>query len=495
MEPQITVVGLGPGGIDLLPAVNLRILENASVLLLRTERHPAAEDLRSRGVVFDTYDHLYDVGSSFHEIYAGIVRDLINRVATGPVVYAVPGHPTVAEESVKLLLDICRSQKLKTRILPAMSFLDSIFALLSLDPGGGLHLIDALQMDSHRPDPALTNIVVQVYSRLVAADTKISLMDYYSDDHPVQVIRAAGVPGLEQVAEIPLYELDRLTWIDHLTTVVIPPWSEATAGVSRFPADRLVDILERLRSETGCPWDREQTHITLKKYLVEETYEVIDAIDEGNMYKICEELGDLLLQIAFHAQIARESGDFDFNAIVTEISQKLVRRHPHVFGEVRVNNSAQVSLNWEKIKAVEKAGRGEALVSILDGVPKGLPALIKAEKIQKKAARVGFDWPDYRGAMEKVEEELNEFRQALNLDDRAMITDELGDLLFAMVNLARLVGVDPEDALSGTSRKFCARFRHMEGSAGAKGVALSNLSLDELDDLWEEAKKSLNNRK
>lgn len=495
MEPQITIVGLGPGGIAMLPAENLDVLESASVLFMRTEQHPAAEDLKSRGVSFATYDHLYDGGSSFQEIYAGIARDLINRAASAPVVYAVPGHPMVAEESVNVLLELCRGQKLKTRVMPAMSFLDSVFALVSLDPGCGMHIIDAMQMDRHHPDPTLTNIIVQVYSRLVASDAKITLMDYYPDEHLVKVIRAAGVPGLEQVVEIPLYELDRLTWIDHLTTVVIPPWTEATAGISRFPADRLVDILEMLRSETGCPWDREQTHTTLKKYLVEETYEVIEAIDEGNMYKICEELGDLLLQIVFHAQLARESGYFDFNDIVKEISRKLIRRHPHVFAEVRVSDSAQVSVNWEKIKAGEKAARGESQASVLDGIPQGLAALAKAEKTQKKAAKVGFDWPDYRGALEKVDEELAEFRQALHLDDREMLTDELGDLFFAMVNLARLLDVNPEDALNGTIRKFCARFRHMEGTARKEGFVLKELSLEELDNLWEEAKKSLNKQK
>ncbi|MFZ5639761.1 MAG: nucleoside triphosphate pyrophosphohydrolase [Bacillota bacterium] len=492
MDPQITIVGLGPGGIATLPVENLNVLEAAEVLFLRTERHPAAEDLKKRGVPFKTYDHLYDRGGSFQEIYTEIARDLVGRTSSGPVVYAVPGHPMVAEASVSILIPLCHKQGLKMRVLPAMSFLDSVFALLALDPGDGLHIIDALQLDRQRPDPALTNVIVQVYNRLIASDTKLSLMDYFPDEHPVKVIRAAGVPGEEQVVEIPLYELDRLAWIDHLTTVAVPPLNESAAGVSRFPADRLVGILEMLRSETGCPWDREQTHDSLKKYLVEETYEVIEAIDEGNMYKICEELGDLLLQIVFHAQIARESGYFDFNDIVQGISQKLIRRHPHVFGEVQVENSAQVSANWEQIKAGEKAARGEAPVSVLDGIPRGLPALAKAEKIQKKAAKVGFDWPDYRGAMEKVEEELAEFKQALNLDDRQKLNEEIGDMLFAVVNLARLVGVDPENALGGTIGKFCSRFRYMEEAALTRHAELRKLSLEELDNLWEEAKKSLN---
>ncbi len=491
MESQIIIVGLGPGGIEALPSENLKILEHAAVLFLRTERHPVATDLKMRGINFRTYDDFYEESVNFQETYERIARDLLNRTGTVPVVYAVPGHPMVAEESVNTLLTMCLDSGLQPRVIPATSFLDSIFALLLLDPGCGLHIIDALQMDRHRPDPALTNIVVQVYNRLVASDTKLTLMDYYPDEHKIKVIRAAGIPGMEQLVEIPLFELDRVTWIDHLTTVVVPPWQEAAAGVSRFPMDRLVDILDELRGEGGCPWDREQTHASLKKYLIEETYEVIDAIDEGNMYKVCEELGDLLLQIVFHAQIAREGGYFDVNDVVKEICRKLIRRHPHVFAELKVKDSTQVTVNWEKIKAAEKFARGEAPSAILDGIPTGLPALAKAVRIQKKAAEVGFDWPDYRGALEKVEEELAEVKQALSGDDRVMLTDEIGDMFFAMVNLARLVGIDPENALSGTIYKFRRRFSFMEETAGKRGQVLHKLTLVELDELWERAKKSL----
>ena len=495
MQPQILIVGLGPGGISSLPLENLKIMENAGrALFLRTGQHPAADELKDRGITFRTFDHYYDQFDSFQEVYIRIAQDLLDRTGETQVVYAVPGHPLVAEESVGILMDLCRERGVKFRTVPAMSFLDSIFSLLALDPGRGLHIIDALQVDTNRPDPALTNIVLQVYNNLVAGDTKLTLMDYYPDEHPITVIRAAGVEDQEKLTEIPLYELDRLSWIDHLTTVVVPPYNEAVAGISRFPADRLVDIMEQLRDEKGCPWDREQTHETLRKYLVEETYEVIDAIDEGNMYKICEELGDLLLQIAFHAQMAREEGFFDFNDIVREISEKLIRRHPHVFGKVKVQSSSQVSVNWDQIKGEEKTARGETQNSLLDGVPSGLPALAKAEKIQKKAAKVGFDWPDYQGALTKVEEELTEFKVALASGEHSTIIDELGDTFFALVNVARLLGIETEAALNGTSRKFGLRFRLMEESAQKRSITLKDLSLEELDKLWEEAKISLNNK-
>jgi tetrapyrrole methylase family protein/MazG family protein len=330
---------------------------------------------------------------------------------------------------------------------------------------------------------------------MIASEVKLSLMNYYPDEHPIKVVRAAGIPGQEKIAEIPLFELDRLDWIDHLTCVYLPPDSDSKAMVSRFPVDRLVDIMERLRDIGGCPWDREQTHDSLKKYLVEETYETLDAIDEGNMYKVCEELGDLLLQIAFHAQIAREDGFFDINDIVEAISRKLVRRHPHVFGGVRVKGSEEVSANWEEIKKGELEEKGEVRQSLLDGIPQNLPSLMKADKIQHKAAKVGFDWPDYNGALGKVFEEIAELKEALDKGEQKGILDETGDLLFAVVNLARLLKVNPEEALGSTIRKFKDRFIYMEKRALQARIDLEKMDLKELDKLWEEAKISLKGKK
>jgi len=311
----------------------------------------------------------------------------------------------------------------------------------------------------------------------------------------ITVISAAGIPELERVAEVPLYELDRLTWIDHLTCVYLPPHDETKSVVSRYPLDRMADILEQLRDVNGCPWDREQTHISLKKYLIEETYEVLDAIDEGNMYKVCEELGDLLLQIVFHAQIARESGFFDLNDVIEIISEKLVRRHPHVFGSVSVKNSEEVSANWEEIKKGELEKKGEIRQSLLDGIPKNIPALVKADKIQCKAAKVGFDWPDYSGALDKVKEEISELIEVVSGDDQDRVQDEIGDLLFAVVNLARLLKVNSDEALIMAIQKFKERFVYMENAASQACVNLREMDLQELDMLWEKAKKGLKGKK
>ncbi|KNZ68898.1 MazG family protein [Thermincola ferriacetica] len=490
---DITVIGLGPGSIGALTEATIKILKGNERVFLRTTKHPVVPLLMEQGLIKgDSFDHFYEEIVDFGEVYRRIAVTLLEEAEKGPVVYAVPGHPLVAEDSVHLLQEMAREKGIKVEIIPAMSFLEPLFQVVGYDPIKGLNIIDALQLDKHFPLPASANVVVQVYSQLVAQDVKISLMDYYPDEHKIFVARAVGVPGMEQVAEVPLYELDRLPWIDYLTSVFIPPLPGAEKGPVKYPMDPLVKIMQQLRSPEGCPWDREQTHESLKKYLIEETYEVLDAIDNGNMNKFCEELGDLLLQIAFHAQIADEEGFFDINDVVKSIAEKLVRRHPHVFGNTRVKNSSEVSYNWDKIKEMEKRKEGMEEASILDSIPKALPALLKAEKVQKRAAKVGFDWPDYRGALDKIYEELEELKEALDRGNRSNAAEEMGDLFFALVNLARFLSVDPEEALQATVDKFIKRFKLMEKKAWETGKKLADLNLDQLDQLWEEAKIVLN---
>lgn len=252
--------------------------------------------------------------------------------------------------------------------------------------------------------------------------------------------------------------------------------------------ERLAGIMARLRGEEGCPWDREQTHQSLRPYLLEEAYEVLDALDQGDADKLREELGDLLLQVVFHAQIAAEAGSFDLALVARTIADKLVRRHPHVFGGLAVDGVAGVLANWEKIKGQEYAGER---TSVLSGVPAALPALMQAQKLQAKAAKVGFDWPDLPGVLAKVEEEWRELQEARLAPDNerhARLREELGDLLFAVVNVARFFDLDAEDALRQTSAKFQRRFRHVEEAAAARGRELCGMSLAEMDELWEEAK-------
>ncbi len=264
--------------------------------------------------------------------------------------------------------------------------------------------------------------------------------------------------------------------------------------------EALVALQARLRAPGGCPWDREQTHDSLRTYLVEETYEVLDALDSGDAAKFAGELGDLLLQVVFHAELAAEAGHFGIADVVEHVHNKMVRRHPHVFGSDKAKTSAQVLKSWEQLKAAERhaekragaghkgrtADTGEA--SVLDGVPRTLPALPEAHQLTRRAANVGFDWRDVEGLFDKLKEETGELREALREEDRARREEEIGDLLFVLVNLARFLGLDAEIALKGANRKFSSRFRDMERMARQRGQTLAKLSAEDLDGLWGEAK-------
>lgn len=253
---------------------------------------------------------------------------------------------------------------------------------------------------------------------------------------------------------------------------------------------RLVEIMEKLRGPKGCPWDKAQKREDLKTYLLEETYEVLDAINEKSNEKLKEELGDLLLQIVFHAQIAKEEKKFDIEDVCKEINKKLIRRHPHVFSDVKAKTPEIVLKNWEKIKKGEKKGK-----SALEGIPKIFPALLKAYRLQEKAGRVGFDWEETRQVEKKVKEELRELQEAIKDGEKQKIREELGDLLFAIVNLSRFLKIDPEDALQSANEKFIRRFKSIEKKASASGKELHGMTLAEMDALWEEAKKDERKKK
>ncbi|WP_333655196.1 nucleoside triphosphate pyrophosphohydrolase [Dissulfurispira sp.] len=250
---------------------------------------------------------------------------------------------------------------------------------------------------------------------------------------------------------------------------------------------KLLDIMSALRSENGCPWDKEQTRESLKPFLIEETYEVLEALDEDDPEKIKEELGDLLFQIVFHCQMARERGEFDIDDVIKKISDKMIARHPHVFGEEKFETSEEVLRQWEERKREE----GKLRESILEGIPKELPSLLRAQRLQARAAKVGFDWNRVEDVMEKLDEELKEFGAALKSKSQKEIEDELGDVFFVLVNVSRFVGVNPEDALRKTISKFISRFRYIEMKAADAGKSLSDMTLEEMDALWDEAKKTV----
>jgi tetrapyrrole methylase family protein/MazG family protein len=248
--------------------------------------------------------------------------------------------------------------------------------------------------------------------------------------------------------------------------------------------DTLVDIIARLRGPDGCPWDREQTHASLREALLEECYEVLEALDEGDVKKLGEELGDLIMQVVFHAQMAAEAGKFDIGDVIRSINTKLVQRHPHVFGSLKVKDADEVLANWDELKKKEKGGDS----SILDNVPKQLPALSYSQEIQSRAARAGFDWENIEGIIDKLVEEVREFKQTDSQEQRAL---EFGDLLFTLVNLARRLGIDSESALREANRKFYRRFSYMEEVCRKRGINFAELSFNEQNALWDEAKRKV----
>ena len=496
---RLLVVGLGPGAAAAVPAGTWAALTSGLPVWLRTGVHPTVSSLEERRVRFQTFDGLYDSLPSFDAVYDAIVDHLLHEVARGDLVYAVPGHPLVAEESVRRLLDRAPEAGVTAEIVAGASFLDALFTALRLDPARGLVILDALSLSPRTaedlPAAGVPAVVAQVYDRQVASDVKLTLMERYPDDFRVTVVRAAGVPGQERVEMVPLYQLDRLDWVDHLTSLYLPPLDKQavrdTRSPGRYPLDPLMDVVKRLRAPDGCPWDREQTHQSLRPFVLEEAFEVAEALDLQNRDKLQEELGDLLLQIALHAAIAQEQGEFRPADVVGGITAKLIRRHPHVFGDVTVSGTGEVLRNWEAIKQQEKADKPEGgePKSALAGVPVDLPALMRAYKLQQKASRVGFDWPGFDGAWDKVKEEMGELEEAYTSGDAGKIRGELGDLLFAVVNAARFLDAEPESALSATIAKFNRRFEYVEAEASRQGRRLQDMTLDDMDRLWEDAKE------
>ncbi len=485
--PRIVVVGLGPGSPTDLTREAWALLQEAAVLYLRTARHPVVPHLPVH-LQIEAFDACYEQGRDFAQVYEQIVSRLL-QVPESPVLYGVPGHPLVGEVTTRLLLQRLGPQEVG--VVAGLSFLEPVCTALGLDPlERGLQLYDALELvvpDSPfilpvSLDPTRPLLVGQLYDRMLASAVKLALAERYPDDHPVTVVRAAGVSAEERVWPVPLHELDHGEALDHLCTLYVPPLGRLQA---LREASTLEWICAQLRGPGGCPWDRQQDHASVRTNLLEECYEVLEAIDQGDLGRLEEECGDLLMQVFLHAQLAREEGAFTLGDVLAGINAKLIRRHPHVFGQVQVGGVSEVLHNWDAIKAAEKVGEGRGGASILDGVAAALPALAYAQEVGRRVARVGFDWTRVEEVWKKVEEEIVELRQAASAEECA---EELGDVLFALVNLARWLDVEAEDALRVTNRKFRQRFAWLEEKARQKGVPLEEMELGEMDALWEEAK-------
>jgi tetrapyrrole methylase family protein/MazG family protein len=480
-QPEIIILGLGPGNPDYLTVRAAEVLSGAEQVYLRTEQHPTIASL-PEGVQTHSFDWIYEEEDDYQVVYQRIAAEVISLAQTQPpVIYAVPGDPFIAEDSPVLILEGARQAGLSVEVIPGVSFLEPTFASLEEDPLPQIAVVDALDLASaHYPSfpPDQPALIVQVYSNQVASDLKLTLMAIYPDQHLVSLVHHAGTPDLI-IENIPLYELDRSQWIGNRTALYLPPLAQGSSMESFF------ELIAHLRAPEGCPWDREQDHQSLRPNLLEETYEALEAIDDNDPEAMQEEFGDLLLQIVLHAQIASEFGEFNMSDVIRGVYTKLIQRHPHVFGDLDLGEAGEVIKNWEAIKAQERQENGEGEKGILAGVPGSLTALTQAETYQRRAARVGFDWEDLEGVLAKIPEEINELRESEESERQAQ---EIGDLLFSVVNVARWLGVDAESSLRNANHRFKERFAYIEKKARAGGRELSEMSLEELDMLWEESK-------
>jgi tetrapyrrole methylase family protein/MazG family protein len=483
MTARVVIVGLGPGPRNTVTQATLEAIERIDVQFVRTKRHPTA-DLMPRATSFDS---LYDTLPTFEDVYREITEAVVAAALQhGEVLYAVPGSPLILESSVAQLR---ADSRIEVHVLPALSFLDLAWEALGIDPvNAGVRLIDGHRFALEASGERGPLLVAQVHADWVLSDVKLTHESAIGSE-PVVLLHHLGLPD-QRVEHTTWQELDRVLPADHLTTMYIPQMAEPVAG----ELARLHQLARTLREQ--CPWDREQTHDSLIKHLIEETYEVVDAIesldanDPATDEAFIEELGDLLYQVEFHATIAEQQGRFSMADVARSIHDKLVRRHPHVFGDAVANSANDVVQTWDEVKRAEKKSVDGTASSTFTGVAKSGPSLQYATKIQKRAADVGFDWPNADGAFEKIIEESAEIRQAVALNsDPETVRMELGDLLFSVVNLSRHLGHDAEQALRGASDKFRHRFEQVEQLALSRGIDLTNAPLEQLDALWDEVKK------
>jgi tetrapyrrole methylase family protein / MazG family protein len=475
---RIVIVGLGPGDDSLVTVATLAVIQRIPHRYLRTAQHPSAHLVPDA----TTFDHVYDGASSFADVYATIADELITAAHHhGEVLYAVPGSPLVLERTVAHLRE---QSDVEIELHSAVSFLDEVWRVLNLDPvETGVTLIDGHTFTESAAGVTGPMLVAHTHANWVLSDIKLSIDDP-DPATPVIVLHHVGLPD-ERIEHTTWSEMDRVLDADHLTSLYIPSISTPVAA----EMVRFHQLARTLRDQ--CPWDMEQTHHSLVRYLIEETYEVVDAIEKLNADDpstdddLIEELGDLLYQVEFHAAIAEEQGRFTMADVARSVHDKLVSRHPHVFGDVEVSSSSEVESNWEAIKRAEKPER----TGIFDGVVFGAPSLQLASKMQNRAAKVGFDWPDVNGPLAKISEEAGEVRQALLTGDSDATMAEVGDLLFAVVNVARHLDVDPESALRIAVNKFRSRVESVERLASEKGLLMKEMSLEQLDELWEVVKQ------
>ena len=475
----ITVATVSTGDPALLTGAVADALAGPGARVLRTGRHPLAAWLNRRSLPFETLDTLYEQSEDFDAFNRAAARRLTELARDADVLYAVPDAATDATVAE---LAQTPAEGWRLTLLPGVSHAARCLALIGR-PASGLRTYAAEAFRAARVSPGEALLLCELHSRECAGECKLRLMNLLPEDTPISFF-TGGEDGSLRVTDVPLFELDRQPAYDHLTACWVP--AVPMEKRDRYDMDDLVAVMTKLRAPDGCPWDREQSHESLLTNLLEESYEFIGAVRDGDIDHMYDELGDVLLQVVFHAEIARQHGDFDIDDVTSAITRKMIERHPHIFGSVTADTAEQVLTNWEAIK---RSQRGIKSVSeAMEDVSTGLSATMRAEKVQHKAAKVGFDFPDVLSALAKVYEEADEVKDCLarGLDPEM----ELGDLFFSAVNVCRLCDKNPDISLSTSTDKFIRRFHNMENLLKKAGKSIEDLTLSEMDVYWDVEKQA-----
>lgn len=484
MKPIVTVVTLGPGDPNLLTLQAAEALRQAKQLVLRTQRHGVSAWLQGQGIAFTSLDELYDQFEDFDELHAAMAQRLWQQAAECPLTYAVMD---ATNDGSVVALAAAKPVDGQLTCLAGVSMADAYLSALPQEATASLHILPATDCEAAQLDPRTALLITEIDSPVLAGSVKLRLTELYDDEMPVTFFPST-VKNHRKPQLIPLLELDRQRTYDHTVAVYLPP--APMQQRQRFCFADLVELLSILRGENGCPWDREQTHQSLRKYLIEEAYEAAAAIDEDDPDHLADELGDVLLQVVFHASVGESYGEFNIGDVTTAICRKMLYRHAHIFGNDHCATAEEVSANWERLKKAEKGLTTQG--AVLADVSRGLPSLMRAGKVQKKAADVGFDWDSAAEALPKVHEEAQEVKA--ELDAGRDPAEELGDLLFSCVNVARLCGLEAEDLLNRATEKFISRFTAMEKLIISSGKSLKGLTLREMDVYWNQVKSMQHRR-
>lgn len=476
---KIMVVPLGPGAPEYLTLGALEAFKSAAKVILRTGKHNAAGELERQGIAFDTLDALYEQCDDFDALNERVSQTLWEAAQKNPVAYGV-ADPAADDTVARLLREA--GPKRQVEVLAGVPLSAPIFsALPTLPAGQPVRVLPASAWRSAALMPNEALLVLELNSRLTAGEIKGWLMPLYEEEGEVFFFPPGG-QARRTCVSIPLLELDRQKKYDHTAAVFVP--AAPMSGRTRYDFSDLLQVMDRLRAPQGCPWDKEQTHESLRPYLLEEAYEAVGAINDGDMDHVADELGDVLLQVVFHAKIGSQHGEFDIRDVTTAICRKMISRHAHIFGDVKCDTAEDVLKSWDELKRKERGLTSQA--AVMADVPKHLPALMRAAKVQQKAKQAGFDWDDPKEALKKVLEEADEVLR--ELENCADPSEELGDLIFAVVNVARLCKKQPELLLMAAVEKFIRRFERMEKAIVEDGKALEHLTLSEMDVYWKEGK-------